>query len=161
MKTITLKSKKHGSFLVLLDDEDFERVNSIKWYVNVNRNNEVYNRSCKTIHNYLSRFILNCLDKSFDIDHKNLNKLDNRKCNLRIATRSKNCMNKALQSNSTSGYKGVSFDRKVNKYRSYIKLNGKLLHTGFFVNPIDAAIAYNKAAIKHFGEFAKINQIPV
>jgi hypothetical protein len=61
--------------------------------------------------------------------------------------------------NSTSKYKGVSFDSINNKWRSGIMINGKTIHLGRFNLEEEAAIAYNNKAIELFGEFAKINNI--
>ena len=62
--------------------------------------------------------------------------------------------------NNTSGYKGVYFNKKANKWMSYIRYNNKLINLGLFVNPIDAAIAYNNKALELFGEYARLNIIP-
>lgn len=92
-------------------------------------------------------------------DHIDLNLNNNRKSNLRQATKSQNAMNKNAGKNNTSGYKGVSFVKNRNKYRAYITLNQKQYFLGYYDNAIDAARAYNKAALKLHGEFARLNEI--
>jgi hypothetical protein len=90
-------------------------------------------------------------------DHINRNKLDNRRCNLRLCTASQNHANMSIFRNNTTGYKGVTFLRSHGKYRAKIKVRGRYIFLGYFDNPIDAACAYDKAARFHFGEFANTN----
>lgn len=87
------------------------------------------------------------------IDHKDRNKDNNRIENLREANHSLNEANTGPRKNNTTGYKGVNC--YSNKYRATLK--GK--HLGFFNTPKEAAIAYNKAAIKAYGEFAYLNEV--
>lgn len=61
--------------------------------------------------------------------------------------------------NSTSIYKGVSWNKATSKWRAYIQKDGKLHHLGLFTDEIEAAKAYNKAATEMFGEFANLNKI--
>jgi len=97
--------------------------------------------------------------KGFFVDHKNGNGLDNRRSNLRLATNSQNGANRRKLSPKTSAYKGVH-RRENGKWRASIRVNKRLLHLGTFENEIDAAAAYNKAALLHFGEFAWLNLLP-
>ncbi len=93
------------------------------------------------------------------VDHINGNPLDNRRENLRICENAENNRNKGLTKASTSGYKGVSLYKRSGTWRAYIVTNYKQKHLGTFDNPIDAAKAYNVAAIKFHGEFARLNDI--
>lgn len=96
---------------------------------------------------------------SADCDHANGNPRDDRWPNLREATTVQNLQNKRIQSNNTSGFKGVC--RHVDKggwtgkWRARIKFEGKYIHLGLFENPIEAHRAYVAAADKYFGEFAR------
>ena len=108
------------------------------------------------------------MDMSGPIDHKNRNKADNRRSNLRPATNGKNRANSKLNANSKSGFKGVHLrkrrdrisNRKVrsdclgNRWTAQINVNGKKLWLGDFPTPEEAHAAYAQAARKHFGEFA-------
>jgi hypothetical protein len=89
------------------------------------------------------------------VDHKNRDTLDNRRDNLRAATHSQNRANSKRRSNNTSGYQGVS--RHKLKWKAEIVMNQKFIYLGLFENLKDAALAYDDAALKHFGEFANTN----
>lgn len=94
---------------------------------------------------------------SDQIDHIDGNKLNNQRNNLRSATSSQNAINSKKPKNNTSGYKGVSWSKKSKKWRAQICFEGKQIHLGFFDDSKDAANAYDKAALKYFGEFARLN----
>ena len=91
------------------------------------------------------------------VDHINSDSLDNRRSNLRVCTVSQNNMNSAIGRNNKSGYKGVSWDKTNKKWRAGIKAKGKSVSLGSFNSKKDAARAYNEAAKKAYGEFAKLN----
>lgn len=91
------------------------------------------------------------------IDHINGNRADNRIVNLRLADNTQNQRNAATPKNSETGYKGVSFSKMHGKYRAYIKINYKQIWLGYHKTAEEAARAYNRAAAKYFGEFARAN----
>ncbi len=91
------------------------------------------------------------------VDHINHNGLDNRKENLRLATPAQNQANQKLSKANTSGFKGVSFDKKKKKWAAYIGKQSRNL--GRFLDIRDAARAYNDAAKLAYGEFAKLNPL--
>jgi hypothetical protein len=111
---------------------------------------------------YLHRLILNA-PKGMVVDHINNNHCDNRRENLRICTQSQNSKNQKKPKNNTSGYKGVVLDiwavkQKLKKqWLAQIKVNRKKLNLGRFLTKEEAKEAYDKAALKYFGVFAKIN----
>lgn len=113
----------------------------------------------------IHRFIMQLHEYDIEnklIDHKDQNGLNNQKENLRICNLSENAQNaRKPKHGKTSKYKGVSVRKSTNKYHSYIMLNQKRIHIGYFTNEIDAAIAYNKKAIELFGEFACLNIIKI
>jgi hypothetical protein len=157
MKEIQLTQGK----VALVDDADFEFLSQWKWCAQ--RSDNLYyasrkisldNGKTKTFR--MHREIMRPPDNLL-VDHKNGNTLDNRRENLRICTNQENCMNSSLPIDNKSGFKGVHLDRS--KWRSRIVFNGKPIHLGMFDNPRDAGMAYNKAAIKYFGDFAKLNKI--
>lgn len=89
------------------------------------------------------------------VDHENLNRSDNRWDNLREATHSQNHANQTIPANNTSGFKGVVWYKRDQCWRAQIKVNGSMLHLGYFDDAEAASEAYNSAAIKYFGEFAR------
>lgn len=93
------------------------------------------------------------------IDHIDGNPSNNNINNLREVTQSQNCMNKKSDKNSSSKFKGVSWDKSTNKWRARIQVNSKQIHLGRFKSEIDAAKCYNNAAIKYFKEFAYLNEV--
>lgn len=95
------------------------------------------------------------------VDHRNCNGLDNRKENLRICTNQQNNMNKVSYRNSSSKYKGVYKDNERGGWAAQITIDGKKKFIGRYKIEEDAAVAYDRFAIKLFGEFAKLNQAHV
>ena len=88
------------------------------------------------------------------IDHINHIRDDNRWTNLRDATYSQNQFNKSTNKTNTSGYKGVSWNKQVKKWRAQIKYMKKSIYIGYYTTPQEAAEAYNKKAIELSGKFA-------
>lgn len=96
-----------------------------------------------------------------EVDHKNGDGLDNRRENLRAATDSQNSANAGkCACASTSRFKGVSWGKDRGKWRAYIEMNGRQKFLGYFHDELDAARAYNEAALEAFGEFARVNVLP-
>lgn len=92
-----------------------------------------------------------------DLDHKNLKRDDNRITNLRETTDSQNHANMRPSKANTSGVKGVCWNRFRNYWQSYIKVNGKSFFVGRFDTLEEGRIAYEKAAKKYHGEFARVS----
>lgn len=92
------------------------------------------------------------------VDHVNHNGLDNRRCNLRLTTPSKNMANSRLAKNNTSGKKGVSWSKLMKKWEVSVCFNGKHIHLGAFDSIDQAAAAYDSKAIELWGEHAWTNQ---
>lgn len=93
--------------------------------------------------------------EGFVIDHINGNGLDNRKENLRYVTLSQNAMNRSADFGKSVKSKGVAMAK--NRFRAKIMVRGKSYSLGCFSTEIEAAQAYNKAALLHFGEYARLN----
>ena len=90
-----------------------------------------------------------------DVDHADTNKSNNSWANLREATRSQNRANTCVRSDNTSGYKGVTWDNRRQKWRAQTMVRGKRLYLGLFDRIENAATAYLFAAHCNFGEFAR------
>lgn len=95
------------------------------------------------------------LDLSKQIDHKNGNPLDNRRCNLREATSTENRRNTKMSPRNTSGHRGVRWNASRQKWQSFICVNRKNIYLGQFTDIKDAALAYDAAADRIFGEFKR------
>ena len=157
------KSKYYMMFKALVDDEDFEMLNKFSWCVQQYK--DIYyacteistgrgrsNRKCVKMH----RLIMNAEDGVL-VDHRDMNGLNNQRSNLRIATHSQNCSNTKSRPNTTSNYLGVSWDKYSKKWAVQISVNLKNVKIGRFIFEKEAALAYNKAALKYHGEFARLN----
>ncbi len=177
LNTRNKKSKTHGIYFAQVDDNMFEYLSQWLWCARkskhtfyVARNEKVGNRVVTTT---MHRVIMGLSreDKRV-VDHIDHNGYNNQITNLRICTRSQNCMNRNKIDNATSNFKGVTvvcskrFSKKKQdfiyhkvKFRSEIKINGNRMRLGTFITERDAAIAYNSAAIKMFGEFAILNDV--
>lgn len=105
----------------------------------------------------MERILSRKLDKTEEVDHKDLNPLNNQRENLRLATRGQNGSNRRMPSNNTSGYKGVGFDKRRNKWHANIVSKHKNKFLGYFSDPVEAALVYDKAARELHGEFAVVN----
>mgnify|MGYP001617180464 CR=1 FL=1 len=140
----------------IVDKDDYDELNKYKWqfcngYASRLEYVEGKRKSVK-----MHRVIMG--NPSNDIDHINLDRLDNRKDNLRECIHDNNMHNRPKYRNNTSGYKGVSFHKGGRKWAATIGYNSKLYHLGSFTTPEEAAEAYNIAAITLHGEFARINE---
>lgn len=105
----------------------------------------------------MHREILGLMPEDPDVDHRDGEGLNNRRSNLRLVTNSQNNMNSQCRWGALSKYKGVSWHKRREKWQGRIKLNGKEIYLGYFDNEKKAARAYDEAAKKHFGEFARLN----
>lgn len=149
----------NGGFC-LVSTEDFERLSKYRWHKRAcdgyASRTEYKNGKFKTIR--MHREIVNP-GEGFVVDHANRDRLDNRRENLRIASRSQNTANSIMSSRNTSGYKGVHFRKEQNRWRAFICVNKKGISLGQYATAEEAAHAYNEAASKYFGEFAFLNVI--
>lgn len=113
-----------------------------------------------TIHRLVAAAFLPDYDANKQVDHRDNNRINNNIANLRMVTNSQNQMNQQkTKKQTTSSYKGVDFDKSCKKYRAKIQRNGVKTFLGYFVSEIEAAQAYNAAALQHFGQYACLNVI--
>ena len=141
-----------------IDEESLLKVIKYSWYYNKRDNtvSTVIDGKTTYIHQLL-------VPGAVQVDHKDRNPLNNKLNNLRSATPQQNQYNKSEYSTNTSGYKGVYWDKSVNKWCSKIRIEifgvRKLKHLGFFATKELAAIAYNVAARRYHKEFAYQNEV--
>jgi len=154
-KSIPLTKGKH----TIVDESDYEWLSQWKWHCcnGYAMRAEYKNGDRKTIN--MHRVILQPPDNLYT-DHINCNKLDNRRQNLRACTNQENHRNMKSRT-GTSIYKGVYWHKKARKWAAGVTTGSKRLHLGLFSEEDKAALAYNKAATKYFGEFARLNVLPV
>lgn len=148
-----MRKKLHGlsNRTVLIDKGDYSLVGSKKWYFVVGR----YAGDKKGI--LMHRLILNA-EKGQQVDHINGNGLDNRRNNLRFVTQSQNMMNAKKRRNTTSKYKGVSWNKHHKKWKAEINYKKTNL-IGYFDVEKDAAMAYNRVAKKVYGVYGRPNNL--
>lgn len=151
MKTIPLTK----GYFAIVDDEDYDMlVRDYKWCISHSGKSD-RKKAVARVHGgkgtlcSMHRVVANA-PKGMDVDHINRNTLDNRRSNLRVCTRSQNNANRPKRSGE---FKGVHFD----KAKSYWVAQAASRYIGRFSSAVDAAVAYDLAAIKHFGEFALTN----
>ncbi|MGH0943809.1 AP2/ERF family transcription factor [Bacillus mycoides] len=149
--------------LAIVDDEDYERCMEHIWTGSVDGKTQIKVRSWldkkKNIYKSLQNFILNNNSKEKVITFMDGNQLNFQKENLKITNRKHVSRKRKGNNNSSSKYKGVSWDKSREKWRAAIMSNGKTMHLGRYDNEDDAALAYNEAAIELFGEHAFQNKI--
>lgn len=143
----------------LIDDEDYELLNSSKWYFHngyARHSEYIGGKGYKTKYIYMHRLLLDA-PKGKEVDHINGNPLDNRRSNLRLASTSENHINKQRPpKNNTSGHIGVIWFEPKQRWHARIQVNGKSKHLGVFDELNDAIAARKAAEILYYGEFATI-----
>lgn len=146
---------------VILDLRDYYNLSKYKWYIKGSfgkfyaaRNYKYDSRQTKTV--AMHREIMNA-PKGLLVDHRNRDGLDNRRENLRLATYSQNNCNKLKRKNTSSQFTGVCFNKLGRRWVGYINHKGKRIFLGYFDSEIEAAKAYDAAARKYHGEFARLN----
>jgi len=155
-------SQRGKLYYALVDDEDFDIVSTFNWYIKVDHCKQpkyactsIYEpggHNTFSMHRLIMRFPI-----GVEVDHKDRNGLNNKKENLRLCSTGQNKFNTGIRNNNTSGFKGVFWETKQQKWRARIQFEKKRYSLGSFNSKVEAAKAYDKAAIKHFGEFAYLN----
>ena len=146
---IEITNRKHEIIAYcIIDLEDVEKCKKYKWCLN---HGYVCNRKIGFLHNY----ILNRKPSKDNIvcDHKDKNKLNNRKYNLRIVSQSINCFNTNLYKNNISGIKGVHFHKKRKYWDSYITFNKKRINLGQYKDKNKAISVRKEAELKYYGKY--------
>src|SRR6185437_1781145 len=144
--------------VAIVDAADFDYLNQWKWHADpamggkwrAARTERMPNGKRRKV--YMHKALL-LVDPGVDVDHRDGDGLNNRRSNLRAATRQQNAFNSGRQHDNTSGHVGVSWHRLNNGWQAYIYVNRKRIHLGHFKNKADAVRAREEAARRIHGEF--------
>lgn len=151
-KQIPLSGQNGEGKFAIVDDGDFDAVSVYSWYL---QRGYAVTRKLRLHH-----FIIGNPPAGLVVDHIDGNPLNNQRANLRWATVAQNVQNAASQRGVTSRFKGVHRRSSRRIWEAVINSNNNQQHLGSFMSEFDAARAYNAAAIKRYGEFARLNVIP-
>jgi len=156
-------SKGH---IAIVDDEDYEMVSTVKWHAQEAR------RKDGTLRVYAARKIgrpdgsrelvllhrvITGAPKGMEVDHADGNALNNCRANLRVCTKHENQRNQRPQGGRSSALKGVSWHKRDKAWYAYISINDKQTYLGKFLSEREAGMAYDRAAIAAYGEYARTN----
>lgn len=150
----------------LIDDDDWELVSKYKWHA-LCKEGRWYARTKLRINGKwigleMQKLIMGVpigSPRNDLVDHRDGDGLNNRKENLRRCTKSQNMMNRGRQANNKTGFKGVFWDKREQRFAAKICTDKKTVFLGQFKDVEQAACAYNIAALKHHGEFSYQNRI--
>jgi hypothetical protein len=150
--------------IAIIDEEDYGRVSSYRWCARNDYDGAFYaQRSMRINHKknmmLMHRFIMGLeLGDGKIIDHINHNGVDNRRVNLRVVSRSINCINCKPRKNNTTGFRGVYREKRCSsKWQVLIRIDGKYRHFGLFSDPVSAARHYDAVVSKYRGSIAILN----
>ena len=156
MKNIELTRGK----CVLVDDDDFRWLSQLKWYAanqGTHKKAQWYAVTTDKAHHRMHRLILKA-PANLLVDHIDGNGLNNQKINLRLVTYAQNAKNRARTlTPGTSPYKGVNWYPLLKQWIARVQVDRKSIHIGYFDSEIEAAVAYDIAASKVHGEYARLN----
>ena len=147
--------------VAIVDDDDFVVLSAYRWTYATRGyairtalpgDNHAWGTSSAIMH----RQIVNA-PRGMDVDHVNGDRLDNRRANLRICTRSENLRNVGRRPTNTSGLKGAAWDRYTSSWKASIRAFGRHIHLGRFKTAEEAAGMYDAAALIFHGDFARPN----
>ncbi len=150
--------------VVLIDDEDYAWLSLNKWMAEAASNSSRTHYAVRWMTNNqgqrralrMHRLIIGAKPGQ-QVDHIDGDGLNNQRSNLRVATCTENQRNSRLRMDNTSGFKGVSWKKQNNRWQASIRVSRKKTHLGYFRSPVEAALAYDHAALTHFGKFARLN----
>ena len=155
MKKIDISTQKFPDTFALVDDKDYDWLNQWKW-TSWEGYGTIYACRMDGTLIFMHRVILETPPDKLS-DHRDGNGLNNQRYNLRICSKSENSRNCKKHCKSSSIYKGVSLDKRLNLWEARITYNRKHIFLGRHKIESDAALAYDRRALELFGEFANLN----
>ena len=162
METKTIQLTK--GYTTIVDSADYEWLSSFNWCSDVRDDGrKVYavrgiRKDGKKSIVRMHRFITGVTDTKIQVDHKDSDGLNNSRENLRVCNHLQNCFNSKRGVSNTSGFKGVTLHKPTGLWRATIAVEGKQVSLGYFKTKEPAALAYDHACVKYFGEFARPNE---
>jgi len=151
-------------YFAQVDDDNFDWLSKISWQAAI-RGGRVYaagrvkDGEGIVIRVYMHRLIMGVYDRKIDVDHRDLDGLNNLLENLRTSTRQQNTRNSGSRPNSSSKFKGVSWKKELKKWIVQITISGENKYLGLFESEEDAARQFNHASRIHFGEYSRYNDV--
>lgn len=146
-----------------VDKSDFDQLSVYKWQAAKGRQGEL--RAVRTVYDkksgkrktvQMSRQILQAVGKQ-KVDHKNGNTLDNSRKNLRACSNQENGYNRGKNKNNSSGFRGVSYEKRCGKWRATLKAGGAFKSLGYFESKKMAILSWKAAAKVYFGEYVRLD----
>lgn len=154
-----IESQKYGIKRVKIDIEDIDKCKKYQWHYANSKDVPYIATRINGKYIRLHRYIYENVDDGLVVDHINRNSLDNRKINLRVSTYEENAFNRSLRADNKTGYSGVLYKEKQNKYQARIKFKGKCIHLGYF-NSFEEAIINRQVAERIlFGDFSPTERL--
>ncbi len=151
MQSTTILSTKGNA--ILIDRSDLEKVRDYRWYEDKDGYAFAVIRSGGEPKRISMHRMLLDVQRGMDVDHINRNPRDNRKCNLRLCTRSQNNMNSKARKTNKSGYKNICWDKQMNSWKVQIMRDYKVVYEKLFKKLEEAVRARNKALIFFHGAY--------
>jgi len=147
---------------VLIDDQDLQKVSQFRWHKHIGY-------ACASVPaRFIQQFPMKRLrmhrlildaEEGDIVDHKNRNRLDNRRCNLRFCSKGENAFNRRKALGKASRFKGVTWHQGKRRWQARITWKNADRFLGYFADEQDAGTVYNVAAQLLFGDFAHLNRI--
>jgi hypothetical protein len=154
-ETITVEIMAYAK----VDDDLFDYLNQFRWTFGCNGYPKRKNKERKDL--WLHREAWEMAGRAIEneLDHIDGDRLNAQLSNLRDITHRQNSANRRRDTRSRSGFKGVSWHKRIKKWNAYIRYDYALVSLGYFHDPKEAALAYDAKAIELFGEYAKTNKM--
>lgn len=143
---------KNSTKVAEIDEEEYPKVAKYGW--------NLHSKGYAVCWEYKPAIFMHTLIMCCQCDHQDRNPLNNRKANLRKCNGTQNQYNQPIDKRNSTGYKGVTYHKKNDKYVAHIRNNGHLTYLGSYETKEEAALAYNNAAKEIAGEFALLNVLP-